>query len=438
MRISLTLIGLLPALVLSADEVYLKNGGKLTGRVTDDGDKITIALKAGGQVTVPKEQVDRIVKTPDAPEPPRPAPAAPAPEFRPFDNLQPLKQTEFSSYPLESIEFVPNRSYVLLRGPNCERLLRARDGSTTSISCSFGKRIYPLKDKLAVLAHSQEIGVFTVEGKPGDPGYLAGLLKPATGPAHIVVSSDSTWVAAFRMNPLEVFVWKIGEYVEPRIIKPATSSKWLAAWSADDKTAVTVHEDGFLRTWDLAKGTAGLERSFSKEGLGRHLWSRDGKVVVVVLSDKILVVDARTLKPPREFVAFVPRAAVCKLSSNGSLLAYRDPSGNSALRVLSLVEGRELGSWSPGSAQGAPPARDFEFSADGKWLVALYPTAGIFVLSLPAVKEAGFTPLAQPAKDAACVGFSPDGGRVLLGRYLDQGNADGLGKGLITLYGRRP
>ena len=45
-----------------ADEVYLKSGGKLTGTVTDLGDKIKVTTLKDFSATISKDQIERIVK----------------------------------------------------------------------------------------------------------------------------------------------------------------------------------------------------------------------------------------------------------------------------------------------------------------------------------------------------------------------------------------
>ena len=74
-------VGLLIALCpgIDADEVHLKSGGKLKGKVTVLGDKVKIVQSNGITATFPKSQVVKIVKTADDP-PAKPTVPGPAEE----------------------------------------------------------------------------------------------------------------------------------------------------------------------------------------------------------------------------------------------------------------------------------------------------------------------------------------------------------------------
>src|SRR5262245_20218382 len=131
--------GALLAISASADEVYLKSGGKLTGKVTEEGEKVKVVKPGNIIVTLAKDQIDRIVYSKDEPDPKKTEEPKKPDETKKADSA-PFALTgpgikEWSPLPrqvsfplrLDTLDVLSTKTYALLRGDGEEILIRTAD-----------------------------------------------------------------------------------------------------------------------------------------------------------------------------------------------------------------------------------------------------------------------------------------------------------------------
>ena len=420
----------LAAAPLLADEVYLKSGGKVTGKVVEEGDKVKVTKSGNITVTIPREQVDRIVymkeeaepKKPDAP--PATAGAAKASEPKKVEGTFSLSGPGIKSWPSQGkvsldyspqgFDLLPNKNYFVEELIKAKHLFRTKDLSDTGI---HGSDAVMLADQKTVVflgmpaLHTEGLRRVTIEGDPKTaPEYKGG--RPAS---MMAATLDGAWVASCDENwASEISIWKGDQFDKPRTVRINPKGPLLALWCADEKTLVAIATDLVVRTVNLPEGKVGPERDLRKDGFQSFLYTPDKKRLVACGKDQVLVLDGRTLRTEREGrIPFEPTAR-WKMSASGRYLVAQDvaagPAGNH-VRAISLADLKEVAAWPPPNTF-APQLTDFECSPDDRYVAVCNQGAGFYLLSFPDLTLVGTGASVNEATNR--IGILPDGKTILL------------------------
>jgi WD40 repeat protein len=364
---------LLLALPAAPDEVHLKNGNKIVGKVTEEGDKVKIAKSGGITVTIARDQIEKIVYTKD-----------PEPEPKPVD---PPKPPPPKPPDPKAAESEPIARRVVDHGHEVHAFALTPDG-TKLVTAGQGVKLWSLETgekirefgesgwKTSHLAISRD-GKKLVTGADqyislweGDTGVRLGSISHTySGPNGIATLADGRVVVMWGVALMvaDAKFEKLTKFLE------GDGFRHLGV-AGDGKTAATVHTGDVVRVWDLTKGKE--LRSFPPEKKGPSsicsvTMSPDAKLIAVGTTPPeglIRLVDASTGRVRRvlsghgQFVlslAFSPDGK--KLLSGGG---GDSTLSDTAIRVWDADSGDVLGAIVPRTV-----ARKVAWHPDGKRVV---------------------------------------------------------------------
>ena len=292
----------LAAGTLPADDVYLKNGGKLSGKVTDLGNKIKLQRSGGITVTISKDQILRIVKkaTPDIPA--KPSPKKPPAPKKPgkATALKPKLEKTFptDSPQIEAIEYRSDRKYAVLYSAG-NVPVQIRDTRDWSLKHEDGLKIVFQKNGNDILCLRQSRGEFgypvlhrLLKGNRKDEVRFLGSVTQG-----LVCTEGAAWVAGWRGTFL--MAWDKDKPEIPVFQTPAFRSKIHGIYFLPKKDLLVAHGDRSWSLWDPREGKKVRELDYSKLESFRSIGSTisaDRKVIVIWSHDRVVTVDPETLK----------------------------------------------------------------------------------------------------------------------------------------------
>jgi WD40 repeat protein len=224
-------------------------------------------------------------------------------------------------------------------------------------------------------------------------------------------TTDGSWVAG--VGPEGLAIWKGDQFKNPKtVVKFTPGGEWLDAWCPDDRTFVAISSDLLARAWSLPEGKPVAERSLAKEGVTGVSRTPDQKKIVGVGKDKVVVLDARSLRTEREGKVAVDPTCRWKPSPSGKYLGVLEGKGKpTTIRVISLQDMKAIGSWPPPVSVG-PPFQDFDFNPAETMLAVIVDRISFSVLSVPQLQRIGDGSGTNQVNSA--IRFSSDGKSIFL------------------------
>jgi WD40 repeat protein len=219
------------------------------------------------------------------------------------------------------------------------------------------------------------------------------------GPASRIARSHDGQLAA--VAELDGKITLLSRTGAPRVLVGPTIAMWGLAFSGDDRTLATGNDDGTVRVWDLASGSA---RSWpAHRGVVADVaYSPDGRWLASAGEDGLVRLWDRAGGADRTFAGHREMASAIDFSPDGKWLA--SASWDGSVRLWNVASGavRVL-------VAGAHRVRMVRFAPDGRTLVA---AGDDNVLRLCDVARGSCRALVGHRDSVTAIAFSPDGARL--------------------------